>query len=388
MDSLRGKAAIAGVGELKPERFTEEVTTPQLVVDAGLRAIEDAGIAYDEIDGLLVHSMAGTTMFVPATFAEMLGLHVRFAEVVDLGGATGAGMAWRAAAAIASGLCTTCLCLTGARRSKRRSGWSGPPERTAYSEFEVPYGAIGANYGYAQIAMRYMYEYKLLPEQLAKIAVQQRDNACANPNAIFYGQPITIDDVLSSPVIVDPLHMLEIVMPVGGAAAFVVTDAARAASLPNRPAYILGAGEYLGHKTLTYADSLTDTPARPAADRAFETSGVTRDRIGLASVYDCYTITVLVTLEDAGFCAKGEGGAFVDDHDLRYNGTFPVNTHGGQLSYGQAGIAGGTSHLTEAVRQIQQRAGDRQVRDLEFAFVNGNGGTMSEQVALILGTNP
>ena len=127
MDSIRGKAAIVGIGELKPERFTEGVTTPQLVVDAGLRAIEDSGIPFQEIDGILIHSMAGITMFVPATFAELLGLQVRFAEVVDLGGATGAGMAWRAAAAIASGLCSNCLCLTGARRSKRRSGWSGPP---------------------------------------------------------------------------------------------------------------------------------------------------------------------------------------------------------------------------------------------------------------------
>ena len=388
MDSIRGRAAIVGVGELKPERYTEHVTTQQLVIDAGLRAVEDSGIGFEDIDGLLVHSMAGVTMFVPATLAELLGLQVRFAEVVDLGGATGAGMAWRAAAAIASGLCSNCLCLTGARRSKRRSGWSGPPERTAYSEFEVPYGAIGANYGYAQVAMRYMHEYKLLPEQLAKIAVHQRDNACANPNAIFHGKPITVDDVLTSPVIVDPLHMLEIVMPVGGASAFVVTSADRAARLKNPPAYILGAGEFLGHKTITYAQSLTDTPARPAADRAFETAGVKREQIGLASVYDCYTITVLVTLEDAGFCAKGEGGAFVEEHDLRYNGDFPVNTHGGQLSYGQAGIAGGTSHLTEAVLQVQGRADGRQVKDLEFAFVNGNGGIMSEQVALILGTNP
>lgn len=388
MDSIRGKAAIVGIGELKPERFTEGVTTPQLVVDAGLKAVEDSGIPFREIDGILVHSMAGITMFVPATFAELMGLRVRFAEVVDLGGATGAGMAWRAAAAIASGLCANCLCLTGARRSKRRSGWSGPPERTAYSEFEVPYGAIGANYGYAQIAMRYMHEYELKPEQLAKIAVQQRDNACANPDAIFYGKPITIEEVLESPVIVDPLHMLEIVMPVGGASAFVVTGAERAKSLPNPPAYILGAGEYLGHKTLTYAKSLTDTPARPAAESAFEMAGIKHEQIGLASIYDCYTITVLVTLEDAGFCAKGEGGRFVDEYDLRFNGDFPVNTHGGQLSYGQAGIAGGTSHLTEAVRQVQGRADGRQVKDLEFAYVNGNGGTMSEQVSLILGTNP
>src|SRR5437899_10855923 len=112
-------------------------------------------------------------------------------------------MAWRAAAAIANGLCETCVCLTGARRAKQRSGWGGPPERSPFTEFDVPYGAIGANYGYAQIAMRYMHEYGVEPEQLATIAVHQRDNACANPDAIFFGQPITVEDVLSSPMIVD-----------------------------------------------------------------------------------------------------------------------------------------------------------------------------------------
>jgi acetyl-CoA acetyltransferase len=388
LDSIRGKAAIAGIGELKPVRYTQGETTLGMMLDAGLSAIEDSGVAFDEVDGILAHSMGGLSDLVPSAIVEMLGVRARFAEVVDLGGATGAGMVWRAAAAIASGLCETCLCLTGARREKRRSGWGGPRERSAFTEFDVPYGAIGANYGYAQIAMRYMHEYSLEPEQLAKIAVHQRDNACANPDAIFYGQPITIEDVLSSPMIVDPLRMLEIVMPVGGASALVVTSAERAKSLPNPPAFVLGAGEYVTHKGITYAPSLTDTPVKPAADMAFEMAGIGRDRVGLASLYDCYTITVLLTLEDAGFCGKGQGGSFVDSRDLRYNGDFPVNTHGGQLSFGQAGVAGGMTHVTEAARQIQGRGGERQVKDLDFAYVNGNGGTMSEQVGLVLGTNP
>ncbi|MGH9195945.1 MAG: thiolase family protein, partial [Acidimicrobiia bacterium] len=288
-----------------------------------------------------------------------------------------------------AGLCESCLLLTGSTRGSgqsRRGG--GMQDRSAAAEFEVPYGAIGANFGYAQIATRYMYEYGVTPEQLAKIAVHQRDNACMNPDAIFYGEPITVEDVLNSPVVVDPLHMLEIVMPVGGAAALVVTSAERAKTLPNNPAYLLGAGEHCTHKSITYAPSLTDTAIKVAADKAFEMSGVSRDRVGLASIYDCYTITVLLSLEDAGFCAKGGGGEFVDAHDLRWNGDFPLNTHGGQLSFGQPGIAGGMSHVTEAARQIQGRAENRQVKDLEFAFVNGNGGIMSEQVSLILSTNP
>src|SRR5438445_2324773 len=227
--SLKGRAAIVGIGELRPTRYTEGETTIGMLTKAGLLAIEDSGLPFDEIDGLLVHPVAGAAMFVPSTFAEFLGLQVNFAEIVDLGGATGAGMVWRAAAAISEGLCRTCLCLTGARRELRRSRerGGGVQDRTPYAEFEAPYGAIGANFGYAMIANRYMHEYSVTPAQLAKIAVQQRDNACANPDAIFYGEPITVEEVLKSPVVVDPLHMLEIVMPCAGAAALVVTSAER-----------------------------------------------------------------------------------------------------------------------------------------------------------------
>ena len=387
--SFRGRAAIVGIGELKPTRYSEGETTISMLAKAGILAIEDSGVPLDEIDGLIVHPMADVGMLAPSTLVEFLGLKVDYAETVDLGGATGAGMAWRAAAAIDEGLCTSCLCLTGARREqRRRMGWGGMQDRSAYAEFESPYGAIGANFGYAMVAHRYMHEYGVTPEQLAKIAVHQRYNACANPDAIFYGQPISAEDVLSSPVIVDPLHLLEIVMPAAGAAALVITSAEKARTLKNNPAYVLGAGERCTHKAITYAPSLTDTAIGAAAESAFRMAGVRRDQIGLASIYDCYTITVLLSLEDAGFCAKGEGGKFVEEHDLRYHGDFPLNTHGGQLSFGQPGLAGGMSHVTEAARQIQGRAGERQVKELEFAFVNGNGGIMSEQASLVLGRNP
>jgi len=388
--SFRGRAAIVGVGELKPARYTEGETTIGMLAKAGMLAVEDSGVPFEEIDGMLVHPIAEASFLVPSTMAEFLGLKLNYAETVDLGGATGAGMVWRAAAAIAEGRCNTCLCLTGARREQRaggRMGWGGMQDRSPYAEFESPYGAVGANFGYAMIANRYMYEYGVSPEQLAKIAVQQRYNACANSDAIFYGEPITTEDVLGSPVIVDPLHMLEIVMPCAGAAALVITSAERAAKLKNNPAYILGAGERLTHKAITYAPSLTDTPIKAAAAAAFDMAGVRREQVGLASIYDCYTITVLLSLEDAGFCGKGEGGRFVEEHDFRYHGDFPLNTHGGQLSFGQPGLAGGMSHVTEAARQVQGRSGERQVKDLEFAFVNGNGGIVSEQASLILGRN-
>jgi acetyl-CoA C-acetyltransferase len=390
-DGMRGWAAVTGVAERKPTRWTDGETTIDMAARIGVAAIADAGLELTDIDGLVCHPMAGVPMLVPSTIAETLGLRVTYADSVDLGGATAAGMVWRAAAAIHAGQARAVLCVTASRRQRRtgaqpkRSGQPIGRDTSAWAEFEVPFGNVGANVGYAMIANRYLSEHKCPPEVLAKIAVHQRDNACRNPDAFFYDQPITVDDVLGSPMVVDPLHLLEIVMPSAGAAAIVVVHPDLVRSTGRPPAWLLGAGECVTHKTITYAPSLMDTAIKPAADRAFAQAGIERSRIGLASLYDCYTITVLVELEEAGFCGRGEGGAFVAEHDLRWNGDFPVNTHGGQLSFSQPGLAGAMSHVTEAVRQVQHRSGDRQVDGLEFAFVNGNGGIMSEECALVLG---
>ena len=391
--TMRGKAAIIGIGEFKPTRYTEGATTLGMLAEVARLAIADAGLETGDIDGLVTESFAEAPMFAPATMVEYLGIDAKFAEVVDHGGATGAGMVARAAMAISTGLCETVVCLTAARREARSTagpkrsagtGWSGRRvDRTPYSEFEAPYGAIGANFGYAMIANRYMHEFGVTPEQLAKIAVAQRYNACHNPNALFFGQPITVEDVLNSPVIVDPLHLLEIVMPVAGAAAVVVTSAKRAKKAKHA-ATILGVGEHTTHRSITYAPSLTHSPITSAANLAFKMAGVRHKEIDVASIYDCYTITVLISLEDAGFAKKGRGGQFVDQHNLQFDGDFPLNPHGGQLSFGQAGLAGGMSHVTEAARQVMGRAQGRQVKKCQLAYVNGNGGIMSEQVSLIL----
>ncbi|MEO9256125.1 MAG: thiolase family protein, partial [Tepidiformaceae bacterium] len=186
------------------------------------------------------------------------------------------------------------------------------------------------------------------------------------------------------PMIVDPLHLLEIVMPCTGGAAVIVTSREKAARTKNRPAFIVGAGENTTHRSVTYDPDFTHSPIKAASDRAFDMSGVKRSEIDMASLYDCYTITVLLTIEDAGFCEKGQGGRFVEAHDLTYKGDFPLNTHGGQLSFGQSGIAGGMSHVTEAYLQLSGRAGERQLKKCDTVFVNGNGGIMSEQVSLVL----
>lgn len=393
-------AAIVGLAEWAPQRrWDRPMFSMEAAAELAALALADAGVEHGEVDGLVSGPVFESPMFAPSALAEYLGVRANFAEIVDLGGASPAGMIWRAAAAIEVGACDTVLvvCTTvppPARPSAGGGAGRGPARLPAYlggdswgspqGQFELPSGLVAATPSFALIASRYLARFPTPPRTLAKISVHERDNATHNPKAIFRDKPITIEDVLASRMVADPLRLLEVVMPCFGGGAVVLTRADRAARCPNRPVFVAGHGERLTHKSITYAPDLVETPTRVASERAFRMAGVARSDVDVALPYDCYTITVLLTLEDAGFCEKGEGGAFIEDHDLRYDGDFPLNPHGGQLGMGQAGLAGGLSHVTEGVLQIQGRAEGRQVQSCDLAYVNGTGGMMAEQVALIL----
>lgn len=398
MTGLRGEAAIAGFVELPAVRRPQAaspMTLEQYAILAG-HLLADAGIAGSAIDGLITTRIAESTKFVPSTVVEYLGLPVNYAEFVDLGGANAAAGVWRAAAAIELGICSAVLVVipgaaeslpTGHRSAPRSSlyfGASSPEFGSPQAEFEIPYGLLGQNVPYAQIARRYGENYGWDPTALAKIAVDQRTNACANPDAVFYGQPITIEDVLASPIIAEPIHRLEVVMPCQGGAAVLVVDETLAKKGRHRPVWIKGFGERVTNKSLTQAPDMLASPLRSAAARAFDMADVAPSDVDMVSLYDCYTITVLMALEDAGFCPPGQGARFVHEHDLTFRGDFPLNTAGGQLSFGQAGAAGGMHHVCDAARQVMGRSGPAQIPDCDVAFVSGNGGLMSEQIALIL----
>lgn len=397
MTGLRGEAAIVGIAELPAER--RPTGPPRFTLDQyallAKMVIDDAGVDPSCVNGLLTHGVAESAIFAPATLCEYLGLALDFGERVDLGGATSAGMVWRAAAAIELGVCDAALAVVPGSLFVPQSQRRPPPEPNWYgassnnygspqAEFEIPYGNVGQNAPYAQIAQRYAAEFGYDPVAVAKIAVDQRTNACAHPGAVFHGTPITVDDVLDSPIIADPIHMLETVMRVQGGVGVLIVNADIARTSRHRPVWIKGFGEHIAFKTPTYADDLLNTPIARAADRAFAMSGLNRTDVDVASIYDCYTITVLMSLEDAGFCAKGTGMAWVAERDLTFRGDFPLNTAGGQLSFGQAGMAGGMHHVVDGARQIMGRAGHAQVADCHTAFVTGNGGIMSEQVALLM----
>jgi acetyl-CoA acetyltransferase len=394
---LRGEAAIVGIAELPAQR---KQTRPELfTIDqyAALAAmvIEDAGLDASAINGLICHGIAESNMFAPATLSEYLGMPIDFGERVDLGGASSAGMVWRAAVAVELGFCDAVLAVVpgstmlprSALRPPAPPAWYGASSNTFGSpqaEYEIPYGNVGQNAPYAQIAQRYSALYGYDPAALAKIAVDQRTNACAHPDAVFYGKPLTVEDVLGSPMIANPIHMLETVMRVQGGAAVLIVNADLAARARHRPVWVKGFGEHIAFKTPTYADDLMVTPVARSSAKAFAMSGLTQADVDVASIYDCYTITVLMSLEDAGFCPKGQGAAWIRSHDLTFRGDFPLNTAGGQLSFGQAGMAGGMHHVVDAARQVMGRSAEAQVPDCDVAFVSGTGGIMSEQVALVL----
>jgi acetyl-CoA acetyltransferase len=394
---LRGEAAIVGIAEYPHQRKYDGARKFTLEQWAELTALAlaDAGLEAGDVDGVVCSDIREAGMFTPATVVEYLGQPVNFAERIDLGGATAAGMVWRAAAAIELGICDVVVCALpalpipshprpGPVDPQRYFQASSPNWGSPQAEFDIPYGNLAQNAGYAMIAQRYAAEFGYDPEVMAGLVMQQRVNGALNPNATFYGKPVSVEDVLASRMIADPLRMLEIVMPVAGGGAVVLAGREVAERCRNRGAYVTGFGEHLTIKTPTYAEDMCRTPVGPASEQAFAMAGVGPADVDAAEIYDCYTITVLLTLEDAGFCGKGEGMAFIREHDFTSGGDFPLNTHGGQLGMGQAGAAGGMTQVVEAARQIMGRADDRQVRDCDTVYVSGTGGVMSEQIALVL----
>jgi acetyl-CoA acetyltransferase len=374
----RPRGAIVGIGELKPVRSTEGATTLGMIAEVSRLALLDAGLEPGAIDGLLVGPQVGETpQHVPATVAEYLGLQPRVANVVDLGGASGAGMVWRAVAAIEAGMCDTVLCVLA---NTREAEPPRSPNRNPIREFDVPFGASGANATYAMIKQRHMAEFGSRDEDFALIAAAARDNAQRNPDAIFFGKLATSADVLVSPIIASPLRLLEIVMPVAGGSAVIVTSAHRARTMKQRPVCLLGAGEKLTHRALSQAPSLTSGPLKQAIAQALDQAGTPVASMDILSLYDCYTIMVATTLEDAGLALPGRFGGWLRKADLRR-----LNPHGGQLGFGQPDLAGGMTHVVEAVRQLRGDTPLRQIANAGLALVTGNGATMSEATALVLG---
>jgi acetyl-CoA acetyltransferase len=240
---------------------------------------------------------------------------------------------------------------------------------------------IGA---YALAASRHMAAYGTTPEQLAQIAVSTREWATKNPRARFQ-DPITINDVLESEYVCTPLHKLDCCLQTDGAGAFVMTSAERGSDLPKPPVYVLGAGSAMSHSIISQMPDLTTTATAVSAPKAFSMARISHTDVDLVMVYDSFTITTLLLIEDLGFCGKGEGGAFVEDGALGPGGSLPTNTNGGGLSYTHPGMYG-MFLLVEAAKQIRGEAAERQLEECDVAVASGSGGVLSAMSTIVLGS--
>jgi acetyl-CoA acetyltransferase len=385
MDSLRGKVAVVGAADTEVGRVPHFGAT-QLCVDAARRALEDAGISKEQVDGVVTgNSMVEPYMYHAEAIAEYMQIYPRYCISIGAGGGATFSAFHHAASAIATGVCDTVLIamadnlLTGFSREQAMAIQSS----VGHPQFETPYGPTVPAL-YALIAQAHMATYGTTPEQFASIAVVCRKHAALNPEAQMQ-ESISVQDVLSSRMIADPLHLLDCSLVSDGGAAIILTSAERAIDFPHHPVYLLGAGEGHGHEHISQARSLTTSAAVESGRRAFATAGLGPRDIDLAQLYDCFTPTVLIELEDLGFCEKGEAGAFVEAGQIELGGQLPVNTHGGMLSHCHSGNPGSMFALTEAVRQLRRQAGNRQVEDAEVALVHAQGGIMSSHATLILG---
>jgi acetyl-CoA acetyltransferase len=384
-DSLCGKVAIVGVADTEVGKVPQFGATA-LCVDAARRALDDAGITKDQVDGLVTcNSMAEPHMYHAEAIAEYLQIFPRFCISATAGGGTTFSVLHHAAMAIASGVCDTVLI---SMADSLRTGLSREhamvlQSSTGHPQFEIPYGATVPAY-YALIAQAHMDTYGTTPEQLAAVAVSARKHAALNGNAQMR-EIISVDDVLGSRMIADPLHLLDCSLVSDGGAAVILTSAERANEFPHQPVYVLGVGEGHGHEHISQARSLTTSAAVESGRRAFKMAGLAPADIDVAEIYDCFTPVVLIELEDLGFCKKGEAGAFVEAGETALDGSLPMNTHGGLLSHCHPGNPGSMFALTEAVTQLRHDAGARQVENAEVALAHAQGGIMSSHATLILG---
>ena len=375
----RGKAAIAGVAESQLGLVDPGLTPLDLIGQAAAAALADSGLALSDVDALYTAS-AYYPMAGPIT-AEYLGIRPRTIGGTNVGGSSFVAHALHAARSIAAGEVEVALITYASTQSSDGGKLVSASKHLSYEAAYRPRLPISM---YALAAARHMHEYGTTRKQLAEVAVAARRWAQLNPKA-FKREPLTIEEVLSARTVSSPLTTLDCCLVTDGGGAVLLTSAERAKDLAKEPVYVLGGGEATWHSSISMMPDLTTTAAQESGRRAYETSGYGPGDMDVVELYDAFTINPILFLEDLGFCAKGEGGDFVDNGRIAPGGALPVNTNGGGLSYCHPGMYG-IFLLIEAVRQLRGEATDRQVVDAALALVNGNGGALASQVTAVLGT--
>lgn len=398
--ALKNAFSVVGYGETPVSRARVDKGEQKLSVQeyfawAAELALKDVGLEKKDFDG---QGLAVTGSAYPhaeihsAEVTQDLGFSPNLLIRTDGGGMGGGSLLYQAGQAVASGAVDMVLCL-GADAPMNITT-PGVVRTWRYeSDFQKPFGMMGANSQFAFILRRHVHQYGTKPEDLGKIAIAQREHAMKNPNA-YLKTPLTMEQYLASRMIADPIRMFDACIPVNGGLSFIVTSNEKAKSIAKDKAVkVLGIAEsdnYF-HGTKLRPD-ITYLGIADSAKRAFEVSGVKHTEVDFFQPYDDYTIAVLMQIEDAGFCKKGEGGKFVQEHDLTFKGDFPINTGGGQISSGQPAMAGGFVHIVESIRQLRGEGGERQVKDAKIGVATGIGGisygnSLVNSMTMIFGRN-
>ncbi|MCH8013181.1 MAG: thiolase family protein [Candidatus Dadabacteria bacterium] len=385
----KNKIVIAGVGETEQGKIPDR-SSFHFLSQASKLAIEDAGIKKTDVDGLVTaFSLVEHTFMHCTTFADYFGMKPKFFSSVAIGGATAVWMAAESAMAIAAGQAEVILCVRGDNTLSgiSSSGMLALIREMCHGEFEFPYGLTTPG-GYALVAQRYLHDFGATREQLAAVAVTMRKHAALKENAMSK-DPLTIEDVMNSRIIAEPLTKYDCSLISDGGAAFIVTteDKAKELGIENGLAYLLGMGQGYSHQYMTTLENLDQiyNAINLSGQKAFQTAGLGVDDVDLAYLYDCFTITVLLEIEGLGFVPKGEGGSFALEGRMEIGKDLPVNTHGGLLSQAHLGAM---HHVIEATLQLRGDAGPRQVENPEVAIVHGNGGIVSAHSTILLGKEP
>src|SRR6058998_1784187 len=385
---LSGAAAIVGLG-ITPQGKVYGNTPVGFAVNAVALALADAGLERGDLDGLLLNpGLAWTDMGMGSfQLQQAMGLrNLRLSATMHLGGATACAMIQHAAQAIAAGLCTTVACVfSDAPLKPPRPEGERSSSASAYGfvrGWEAAYGYVGVNAMYALVARRHMVKYGTTQDHLGAVAVAQRRWANRNPQAQLHAEPLSLDDYHRSRWIVEPFHLFDCCLVSNGGLAVIVTGAERARNLRRPAVYIWGMAQ--GHLGGDPSDTLA-SGAVLAKEPAFRMAGITLRDVDVVELYDCYTFTVIVTLEDYGFCPKGEGGRFVAEQVTGPGGHLAVNTGGGQLA---SFYMWGMTPVSEGVIQVRGAGGRRQVAKHDVALVSGNGGVLSTHSTLVLSRLP
>jgi acetyl-CoA acetyltransferase len=378
MSTLRGKTAIVGIGSAGIGA-APGFSAIELLGQASLAAIADAGLNLGDIDGIF--AATSSHAFPTLSVAEYLGIRPSFFDGTNVGGSSFEMHLLQATLALEAGLCNAALICYG---SNQRTAGGRLVSMSEPQWHETPYKPRHPITAYALAASRYMHQYGVTREDLAEVAVAARGWANLNPEAFAQG-PLSIEDVLGSRMISDPLSAADCCLVTDGGGACVMVRADRARDLPQSPVYFMGAAGAQWHRSIVAMPDLTVTAASESGPRAMAAANVAHADIDLVMLYDAFTLNTLLFLEDLGFCPKGEAGQFVRGGRIAPGGELAVNTNGGGLSCVHPGMYG-MFLIIEAVRQIRRQAGARQLDKADIALLHGNGGTLSSQVTAVLGS--